>query len=318
MLASLDIYRPAAQEQLKILSDSISAESLPIVKDQSVIDIAKRSLNVASLNGSDVIIFDTAGRTQVDLPMMTEIKQIKELVKPTETILVADALTGQIAVNIAKNFDDAVNLSGVILTRLDGDGRGGAALSMRHTLGKPIKMIGVGEKIDDLEKFHPDRIANRILGMGDVVSLVEKATKDLSEKKIKETEEDLQKGIFGLDNYLTQIRQMRKMGGMEGVMSLLPGVNKIKNQMKNASVDEKMLVDNEAIILSMTYKERKNPKLINGSRKKRISNGAGVDISKINKLLKQFKMMSEMMKKMSQGKKIPSGIVPDEILKNIK
>ena len=318
MLASLDIYRPAAQEQLKILSDSISAESLPIVKDQSVIDIAKRSLNVASLNGSDVIIFDTAGRTQVDLPMMTEIKQIKELVKPTETILVADALTGQIAVNIAKNFDDAVNLSGVILTRLDGDGRGGAALSMRHTLGKPIKMIGVGEKIDDLEKFHPDRIANRILGMGDVVSLVEKATKDLSEKKIKETEEDLQKGIFGLDNYLTQIRQMRKMGGMEGVMSLLPGVNKIKNQMKNASVDERMLVDNEAIILSMTHKERKNPKLINGSRKKRISNGAGVDISKINKLLKQFKMMSEMMKKMSQGKKIPSGMVPDEILKNIK
>ena len=318
MVVSLDVYRPAAQEQLKLLAEANGIPCLPVIEKQQPIDITKRALNAANLNGSDVIIFDTAGRTQIDLPMMSEIKQIKHITKPSETILVADSLTGQIAVNVAKEFDTAVNLSGIILTRVDGDARGGAALSMKHVTGKPIKYIGVGEKITDLELFHPERLANRILGMGDVVSLVEKAQQDLSEEKIKETEDELKKGIFTMDSYLAQLRQMKKMGGMEGVMSMLPGVNKMKAKMDQANIDEKMLVDNEAIILSMTKNERDNPKIISGSRRKRISKGAGVDVSKINKLLKQFKMMSDMMRKMSQGKKIPSGIMPDEILKQLK
>ena len=318
LLVSLDVYRPAAQEQLKILADSNEIGHLPIVENQIPTDITKRALNFANLNGSEVVIFDTAGRTQVDISMMSEIKQIKEIIKPAETILVADSLTGQIAINVAKEFDTTVNLSSIILTRVDGDGRGGAALSMKHVTGKPIKYIGVGEKIDDLEPFHPDRVANRILGMGDVVSLVEKASQDLDEEKIKKAEEELNKGIFTMDSYLSQLRQMKKMGGMEGVMSLLPGANKIKAQMENSSIDENMLVSNEAIILSMTKKERADSKIINGSRKKRISNGSGADVSTINKLLKQFKMMSEMTKKMSKGKKIPSGVLPDEILNQLK
>ena len=194
-----------------------------------------------TLNGSDVIIFDTAGRTQIDLPMMSEIKQVKEMTNPVETFLVADSLTGQIAVNVAKEFDTAVNLSSIILTRVDGDARGGAALSMKHVTGKPIKYIGVGEKISDFELFHPDRLANRILGMGDVVTLVEKAAQDLGEEKLKETEEELKKGIFTMDSYLSQLRQMKKMGGMEGVMSMLPGANKMKEKMDQANIDEKML-----------------------------------------------------------------------------
>ena len=318
MLVSLDVYRPAAQEQLKLLAEKNEIQCLPIIEKQQPIDISKRALNVANLNGSDVIIFDTAGRTQIDLPMMSEIKQIKDLTNPAETILVADSLTGQIAVNVAKEFDTAVDLSSIILTRVDGDARGGAALSMKHVTGKPIKYIGVGEKVSDFEMFHPDRLANRILGMGDVVTLVEKAAQDLSEEKIKETEEELKKGIFTMDSYLSQLRQMKKMGGMEGVMSMLPGVNKMKDKMDQANIDEKMLIENEAIILSMTKKEKENPKIISGSRRKRISNGAGVDVSKINKLLKQFKMMSDMMKKMSQGKKIPSGMIPDEMLNQLK
>ena len=318
MLASLDVYRPAAQKQLEVLAKNINVNSLPIVHEQSVLDICKRGLNAASLNGSDVIIFDSAGRTQIDLNMMSEIQQIKKTVNPTETILVADSLTGQIAVNVARDFDKSVNLSSIILTRLDGDGRGGAALSMRHETGKPIKFLGVGEKMDDLEKFYPERLANRILGMGDIVSLVEKASKDLSEEKLKETEDQLKEGIFTMNSYLTQLRQMKKMGGMEGVMSFLPGVSKIKKQIENSQIDEKMIIENEAIILSMTNKERDDPKIISGSRRKRISKGAGVEVSKINKLLKQFRMMSDMMKKMSKGDKIPSGAIPDEILNQLK
>jgi signal recognition particle subunit SRP54 len=318
MLASLDVYRPAAQKQLEVLAKNINVNSLPIVQEQSVLDICKRGLNAASLNGSDVIIFDSAGRTQIDLNMMSEIQQIKKTVNPTETILVADSLTGQIAVNVARDFDKSVNLSSIILTRLDGDGRGGAALSMKHETGKPIKFIGVGEKMDDLEKFYPERLANRILGMGDIVSLVEKASKDLGEEKLKETEDQLKEGIFTMNSYLTQLRQMKKMGGMEGVMSFLPGVSKIKKQIENSQIDEKMITENEAIILSMTNKEREDPKIISGSRRKRISKGAGVEVSKINKLLKQFRMMSDMMKKMSKGEKIPSGAIPDEILNQLK
>ena len=320
MLVSLDVYRPAAQEQLKLLAEKNNILNLPIEEKQQPINITKRALNVANLNGSEVIIFDTAGRTQIDLPMMSEIKQVKEIINPTETILVADSLTGQIAVNIAKEFDTAVGLSSIILTRVDGDGRGGAALSMKHITGKPIKYIGVGEKIEDLESFHPDRLANRILGMGDVVSLVEKASQDLDEEKIKKTEEELKKGVFTMDTYLSQLRQMKKMGGMEGVMSLLPGASKMKSQMDEASIDEKMLIENEAVILSMTQKEKENPKIISGSRRKRISKGAGVDVSKINKLLKQFKMMSEIMKKMSKGnrKGMSDKGIPPELFNQLK
>jgi len=321
LLVGLDVYRPAAQEQLKILAETNEINHLPVIKDQQPLDISKRALNAATLNGSDVIIFDTAGRTQVDLIMMNEIKKIKELIKPTETILVADSLTGQVAATVAKEFDKTVDISSIILTRVDGDGRGGAALSMKHITNKPIKYIGVGEKIDDIEMFYPDRIANRILGMGDIVSLVEKASQGLDEEKIKETEEQFKKGLFTLDDYLSQLRQMKKMGGMDGVLSLLPGVGKVKEQMKNSAIDEKIISKNEAIILSMTKKEREDPKVINGSRKKRIAAGSGADVSTINKLLKQFKMMTDMMKKMSKGDKtnqIPSGTIPDEILSQLK
>ena len=294
LLVSLDIYRPAAQEQLKVLCEKNSLNVLPIIKDQVPLDIAQRALNAANLAGTDVIIFDTAGRTQIDLSMMSEIKNIKDAVKPVETMLVADSLTGQIAVNLASEFDKAVSLTSIILTRVDGDGRGGAALSMKQTTGKPIKFLGVGEKIADLESFHPDRLANRILGMGDIVSLVEKASQDLDEEKIKLTEEKIKKGNFTFDDYLLQLRQMKKMGGMEGVLSLLPGVCKVKEQMQNANIDEKLLSSNEAIILSMTKKERSNPDIISGSRRKRISLGSGTDVQTINRLLKQFKMMSKI------------------------
>ena len=317
LLASLDVYRPAAQEQLKILCEKNNLNVLPVIKDQLPIDIAKRANNAANLSGSDIIIFDTAGRTQIDLSMMTEIKNIKAEVKPVETILVADSLTGQIAVKLASEFDKAVELTSIILTRVDGDGRGGAALSMKQITGKPIKFIGVGEKVDDFEPFHPDRLANRILGMGDIVSLVEKASQDLDEEKVKAAEENLKKGAFTFEDYLMQIRQMKKMGGMEGVLSLLPGVGKVKEQMENANVDEKLLSANEAIILSMTKKERQDPDIISGSRRKRISLGSGTDVQTINRLLKQFKMMSKMMKKMSKGK-IPEGKIPDELLNNLK
>ena len=265
MLVSLDVYRPAAQEQLNILGQKHSIQTLPIVKDQLPQDIVKRALNAASLNGADVIIFDTAGRTQVDIAMMTELKEIKSLANPLETILVADSLTGQVAVNVALEFKKTVDLTGIILTRLDGDGRGGAALSMKFATNAPIKFIGTGEKIDKLDVFHPDRIANRILGMGDIVSLVEKASEDSDRENIKKTEENLKSGTFSMEDYLNQLRQMKKMGGMEGVLSMLPGVSKIKKQMDNANIDENIIKINEAIILSMTKEERLNPKIISTS-----------------------------------------------------
>ena len=320
MMASLDIYRPAAQDQLKVLGEQNNIQTLPIIEGQTPTDICRRALTAANLNGSDVIIFDTAGRTQIDLQMMSEIKQIEEVIKPTETILVADSLTGQVAANVAKEFGNTVKLTGIILTRADGDGRGGAALSMKHVANVPIKFLGIGEKIENLEIFHPERIANRILGMGDIVSLVEKAAQDIDEEKLKEAEETLKKGQFSLDDYLTQLRQMKKMGGIEGVMSFLPGVSKLKSQMDQAGVDEKIITQNEAVILSMTKQERDNPKIINGSRKKRIANGSGTDIATINKLLKQFKMMSDMMKKMSKGntKGLMDKGLPPELFNQLK
>ena len=316
LLVSLDVYRPAAQEQLSILGEKNSLQTLPIVKNQVPLDIVKRALSAASLNGSDVIIFDTAGRTQIDLHMMAEIKEIKSLTNPIETILVADSLTGQVAVNVAAEFKKTVNLTGIVLTRVDGDGRGGAALSMKFATNTPIKFIGVGEKIDQLDVFYPDRIANRILGMGDIVSLVEKASEGENKENIKKTEENLKSGSFSMEDYLSQLRQMKKMGGMDGVLSMLPGVSKIKKQMDNANIDENIIKINEAIILSMTKEERLDPKIISSSRKKRISSGAGVDSATINKLLKQFKTMTNMMKKMSKGG--PEEGLPQDILNQLK
>jgi signal recognition particle subunit SRP54 len=320
MMVSLDIYRPAAQEQLKLLGEQNNINTLPIVEDQLPADICRRAISAANLNGSEVILFDTAGRTQIDLQMMSEIKQIEDIVNPTETILVADSLTGQVAANVAKEFKNTVNLTGIVLTRSDGDGRGGAALSMKYVSNVPIKFLGVGEKIDNLEVFYPERIVNRILGMGDIVTLVEKASENLGEEKLKETEENLKKGQFSLEDYLTQLRQMKKMGGIGGVMSFLPGVSKIKSQMDQAGVDEKIVTQNEAVILSMTKKERQSPKIIDGSRKKRIADGSGTNIATINKLLKQFKVMSEMMKKMSKGnvKGMADKGIPPELFNRLK
>ena len=320
MMVSLDVYRPAAQEQLKFLGEQNNILTLPVVNGQLPADICRRAISAANLNGAEIILFDTAGRTQIDLQMMSEIKQIESIINPTEAFLVADSLTGQIAAEVAKEFKNTVNLTGIILTRADGDARGGAAVSMKYVSHVPIKFLGVGEKIDNLEIFHPDRIANRILGMGDIVSLVEKAAQDLSEENIKKTEENLKKGNFSMEDYLTQLRQMKKMGGIEGVMSFLPGVSKIKSQMDQAGVDEKIITQNEAIILSMTKKERENPKIIDGSRRKRIANGSGTDVATINKLLKQFKMMSEMMKKMSKGnvKGMTDKGIPPELFNQLK
>ena len=320
MMASLDVYRPAAQEQLKLLGEQNNIYTLPIIEGQLPADICRRALSAANLNGSEIIIFDTAGRTQIDLQMMSEIKQIEGIINPSETILVADSLTGQVAANVAKEFKNTVNLTGIVLTRSDGDGRGGAALSMKYVADVPIKFLGVGEKIENFEIFYPDRIANRILGMGDIVSLVEKAAEDLDQENLKKTEEKLKKGQFSLNDYLSQLRQMKKMGGIEGIMSFLPGVSKIKAQMDDAGVDEKIITQNEAVILSMTSKERENPKIIDGSRKKRIANGSGTDIATINKLLKQFKMMSEMMRKMSKGnlKGMSDKGIPPELFNQLK
>jgi signal recognition particle subunit SRP54 len=320
MMVGLDVYRPAAQEQLKILGEQYNILTLPVIEGQLPADICRRALSAATLNGAEVILFDTAGRTQIDLQMMSEIKEIENIIKPSEVILVADSLTGQIAAEVAKEFKNTVNVSGIILTRADGDGRGGAAVSMKFVSQVPIKFLGVGEKIENFEVFHPDRIANRILGMGDIVSLVEKAAEDLGEENIKKAEENLKKGNFSMQDYLTQLRQMKKMGGIEGLMSFMPGVSKIKSQMDKAGVDEKIVTQNEAIILSMTKKEREDPKIIGGSRRKRIANGSGTDVATINKLLKQFKMMSEMMKKMSKGnlKGMSDKGIPPELFNQLK
>ncbi len=321
MLVSLDVYRPAAQKQLEILGQNNSIKTLPIVEGQFPLEISKRAINAASLSGEDIIIFDTAGRTQIDQQMMMELKQLESNIQPTEIILVADSLTGQDAVNIASEFKKTVSLSSIILTRIDGDGKGGAALSMKAVTGCPIKFLGTGESIHELEIFHPDRIANRILGMGDVVSLVEKVSEGLEQEKIEELEESLKQGTFTFHDYLKQIRQMKKAGGMSGVLSMLPGISKIKKQLDEANLDESLLAKQEAIILSMTKKERDNPRVIDGSRKKRIANGSGTDISMVNKLLKQHKMMTNMMKRMSKGGRGAldgMGNIPPEFFNNLK
>jgi len=298
LLASLDVYRPAAQKQLEVLAGQVGCGSLPIVEGEKPLTITKRALNIGKTEGYDVVLLDTAGRLHIDDELMQELQDVKKLADPLETLLVADSLTGQDAVNIAKQFNEKIGISGIILTRLDGDGRGGAALSMRSITGKPIKFAGVGEKLSEFEEFHPARIAGRILDMGDVVSLVERAAETIDQAEAEKMAKKMQEGSFDFDDLLSQLRNMKKMGGLGSVMSMMPGIGKIKEKMAEANIDDKILARQEAIILSMTKKERKNPKLLNGSRKQRIAAGSGTSVQEINKLFKAWQEMETMMKQM--------------------
>jgi len=304
LMASLDVYRPAAREQLAVLGEQANVATLPIVEGQAPVEIARRAMETARLEGYDVVLLDTAGRLHIDDEMMAEAAAVRAAVDPVEVLLVADALTGQDAVNVAKAFNERLAVTGIVLTRVDGDARGGAALSMRAVTGRPVKLIGVGEKLDALEAFHPDRIASRILGMGDVVSLVEKAAETIDRDEAEQLARKMQKGRFDLDDLAAQLRQVRRMGGMGGLMGLLPGVAKVKKQLAGANVDEKILVRQEAIIGSMTKAERRNVKLLNGSRKRRIAAGSGTSIQEVNRLLKQHREIAGMMKRVNKlGKK---------------
>ena len=300
LVASLDVYRPAAQQQLEQVAKVAGVSSLPIVEGEKPEAITKRALNAARLEGYDVLLLDTAGRLHIDEALMAELKAVKSLASPLETLLVADSLTGQDAVTIAKNFHEQIGVTGIILTRIDGDGRGGAALSMRAVTGQPIKFLGVGEKIDEFEEFHPSRIAGRILDMGDIVSLVEKAAEVVDQKEAEEMAKKMMQGSFDFNDLLDQMRKMKKMGGIGSMMKMLPGMGAMREKLENANIDENMLARQEAIILSMTKKERMHPKLINGSRRIRIAAGAGVDVSDVNKILKQQMQMQDMMKKMKK------------------
>jgi signal recognition particle subunit SRP54 len=302
LMASLDVYRPAAMEQLAVLGRDLEIDTLPIVAGQQPPDIARRAMEAGKLGGYDVVLLDTAGRTTLDEEMMTEAAEIKAAANPHEVLLVADSLTGQDAVNLARAFDQRVGLTGIVLTRIDGDGRGGAALSMRAVTGKPIKLMGTGEKTDALEDFHPDRIASRILGMGDIVSLVEKAAATLDAEKAAAVAEKMRKGKFDLTDLRDQLLQMTKMGGIGGLMGLMPGISKMKNQIAASGIDDKILKRQIAIIDSMTREERKNPDILKASRKKRIAAGAGIKVEDVNKLLKMHRNMADMMKAVSRGK----------------
>ena len=304
MMASLDIYRPAAQEQLISLGKTNNIETLEAQTKMKPIEIAKISIEKAKKDNFDVLILDSAGRNQVDKEMMIEIKDISKKFKFNETLLVSDSMTGQDAVNTAKAFSDSVDLSGIILTRIDGDSRGGAALSMKQITSKPIKFLGSGEKVDDFESFYPDRIANRILGMGDVVTLVEKAAKDVDEKEAKELQKKFLKGRFTLSDYYKQLEQLTKMGGFEGIIKYLPGMSGLKEKVEKSLQNEDVFKKQKAIITSMTKKERIFPDIVKASRKNRISKGSGSSVQDINKLLKQFKKMSQMMKKMGNDRNI--------------
>ena len=304
LMASLDTRRPAAQEQLAVLGREAGVATLPVVIIEQPLAIAKRAMATARREAYDVVLLDTAGRLHIDDEMMDEAARVREIANPSEVLLVADALTGQDAVNLAAAFDARVRLTGIVLTRVDGDGRGGAALSMRAVTGKPIKLIGVGEKLDALEVFHPERIASRILGMGDVVGLVEKVSESMDLEEAEALAAKLRKGGFTFDDLAGQLRQMRKMGGMEGILAMLPGVSAAKKQMAQANLDDKLLIRQEAIIGSMTKAERLNAKLLKGSRKRRIANGSGTTVQDVNRVLKQFKQISLMMKRAGKlGKK---------------
>ena len=305
MMASLDVRRPAAMEQLAVLGRDAQIDTLPVVEGQVPTQIARRAIEAAKLGGYDVVLLDTAGRTTLDDEMMSEAAQVKQTANPHEVLLVADSLTGQDAVNLARSFDQRVGLTGIVLTRVDGDGRGGAALSMRAVTGKPIKLIGTGEKIDALEEFDPARIAGRILGMGDIVSLVEKAAANIDAEKAMRAAEKMRKGAFDLNDLREQLTQMQAMGGLGGLMGMLPGVAKIKNQLAAAGLDDSLLKRQMAIIDSMTPQERRNPDILKASRKKRIAAGSGTSPEAINKLLKMHRGMGDMMKMMGGAKRGP-------------
>jgi signal recognition particle subunit SRP54 len=300
LMASLDTRRPAAQEQLRVLGEQAKVATLPIVAGQDAVAIARRAMEVGRAEGYDVVLLDTAGRLSIDEELMAEAAAIRDAVAPAETLLVVDAMTGQDAVNTAKAFNEKIGVSGIVLTRVDGDARGGAALSMRAVTGRPIKLIGIGEKLDALDAFHPDRIAGRILGMGDVVSLVEKAAETVEKEDAEKLARKMQKGEFDFDDLATQLRQLKRMGGFGGVMGLLPGVQKVKKQLEEAKVDEGMLKRQEAIIQSMTSRERRDVKLLNGSRRRRIATGSGTSVEEVNRLVKQYMEMSRMMKQVAR------------------
>ncbi len=304
LMASLDTNRPAAMEQLQILGTQIGVDTLPIVKGETPVQIARRAKQQATLGGYDVYMLDTAGRLHIDRELIAQAAEVRDVAKPRETLLVVDGLTGQDAVNVATEFDDKIGVSGVILTRMDGDGRGGAALSMWAVTGKPIKFVGIGEKMDALEEFRPAQIAGRILGMGDIVALVEKAQETIEAEQAERMMKRFQKGQFNMNDLRAQLDQMLRMGGMEGIMGMMPGMGKMKSQMDQAGLDDTVLRRQIALINSMTKKERGNPQLLQASRKKRIAAGAGLEVSELNKLLKMHRQMADMMKKMGRmGKK---------------
>ena len=298
LMCSLDVNRPAAMEQLAILGVQIGVDTLPIVKGEDPVAIARRAKTQAALGGYDVYILDTAGRLHIDADLIAQAAAVRDVASPRETLLVVDGLTGQDAVNVATEFDAKIGVTGVILTRMDGDGRGGAALSMRAITGKPIRFVGLGEKLDMLETFEPSRIAGRILGMGDIVALVEKAQETFEAEQAERMMRRFQKGLFNMNDLRAQLEQMMKMGGMEGLMGMMPGMGKAKAQMAEAGYDDKVLKRQIALINSMTKKERANPDLLAASRKKRIAAGAGLEVSELNKLLKQHRQMADMMKKL--------------------
>jgi len=300
LLASLDTQRPAAMEQLKQLAERAGVDFLPIVPGQGAVDIAARAMDAARLSGHDVVILDTAGRLSIDTVLMEEVKAVSLVSAPHETLLVVDAMTGQDAVNTARAFNEALGVTGIVLTRMDGDARGGAALSMRAVTGKPIKLVGMGEKLDALEDFHPERVASRILGMGDVVSLVEKAAAVVDQAEAEKLAKKLRKGTFDLEDYRSQLAQVGKMGDLSGLMGMLPGVAKVKSQLKDANLDTKIIRRQAAIINSMTPAERQKPEIIKASRKRRIAAGSGVKVEEVNRLLRQFEDISAMMKRMEK------------------
>ncbi|MBU2865922.1 signal recognition particle protein [Pacificibacter marinus] len=300
LMASLDVYRPAAMQQLEVLGQQIGVDTLPIVAGQKPADIAKRAKQQATMGGYDVYMLDTAGRLSIDDELMAEVEAVRDVTNPREILLVVDGLTGQDAVNTAENFNDRIGISGVVLTRMDGDGRGGAALSMRAVTGKPIKFVGLGEKMDALEEFTPDRIAGRILGMGDIVALVEKAQETIEAEQAERMMRRFTKGQFNMNDMKMQLEQMLKMGGMEGLMGMMPGMGKMAKQVKDSGFEDKTIKRQIALIQSMTKRERANPALLQASRKKRIAKGAGLEVSELNKLLKMHRQMADMMKKMGK------------------
>ena len=299
LLVSLDIYRPAAQEQLAQLATQINAASLPIIKGEKPAQTTKRAIDFAKKGGFDVIVLDTAGRLHIDQELMDEVKEVKKIANPTEVLLVADAMMGQDACTVAKEFNEQVGITGLVLTRIDGSSRAGAALSMKMVANVPIKYLGIGEKLDEIEEFYADRLASRILGQGDVVSLVEKAIENVNREDAENMAKKLMKGSFNLEDMLAQLKQIQKIGSIGGIMGMLPGMSKFSAQVEAAGGD-KIIKKQEAIILSMTIKERRNPDIIKASRKKRIASGAGVEVHEVNKLLKSYEQMSTMMKQMGK------------------